>query len=63
MNRFLQRIHRLFGCKSTKNPQADTLKSKIMQERHKDMWELRKTNGIIKVMIEKGEIELKIIKK
>ena len=63
MNRFLQKIHDLFGRNVTKNPQVNTLKAKIIRERHKDMKQLRKTNGIIRVMIEKGEIEFKIVKK
>lgn len=63
MNRFLQRIHYLFGYKSTKNPQVETLKAKIIREKQKDIREVKKTNGIIKVMIERGEIELKIVKK
>jgi len=60
MNKFLQRIHHFFGCNVTKNHQADNLKAKIMQEKHKDLRELKKTNGIIKVMIEKGEFNIKI---
>ena len=60
MNKFLQRIYHFFGCNLTENHQADNLKAKIMQEKHKDLRELKKTNGIIKVMIEKGEISLKI---
>lgn len=63
MNRLLQKIHHLFHCNITKNSQADTLKSKIMQEKQKDIQELKKTNGIIRILIEKGELELKIIKK
>ena len=60
MNKFLQRIHHFFGCNLTENHQADNLKAKIMQEKHKDLRELKKTNGIIKVMIEKGEFDIKI---
>ena len=63
MNRLLQKIHHLFGHNITKNSKADTLKSKIMEERQKDIQGLKKTNGIIKVMIEKGELEFKIVKK
>jgi len=60
MNKFLQRIHHFFGCNLTKNSEADILKEKIMRGKRKDLRELKKTNGIIKVMIEKGEISLKI---
>ena len=60
MNKFLQRIHHFFGCNLTKNHQADTLKTKIMQGKQKDLRELKKTNGIIKVLIERGEFNIKI---
>ena len=62
MNKFLQGIHRFFCRNLTKNHQADTLKAKIMEEKHKDLQGLKKTNGIIKVMIESGELNLKIKK-
>jgi hypothetical protein len=67
MNKAWQIFHRLIGCKKTEevgnklNP--DSLKRKIMLEKHKDIQKLKQTNGIIKVMIEKGELELRITKK
>jgi len=60
MNKFLQKIHHLFCHNLTKNSQVDALKTKIIQERRKDIREIKKTNGIIKIMIEKGEFDIKI---
>ena len=60
MNKFLQKIHHLFCQNLTKNSQVDALKTKIIQERRKDIREIKKTNGIIKIMIEKGEFDIKI---
>jgi len=60
MNKFLEGVHRLFCRDLIKNDKADALRAKIMNGKQKDIRELKKTNGIIKVMIEKGEIELKI---
>ena len=62
MNKFLQRIHHFFGCNLTKNHQADALKTKIMQGKQKDLRELKKTNGIIRIMIESGELRLRVKK-
>ena len=62
MNKFLTKIHRIFGCSMTKNVKADSLKSKIVEEKQKDLKDLKKTNGIIKVMIQSGELNLKVVK-
>ena len=63
MNKFLRTLHRLIGCehKNTANP--DTLKRKITSENSKNIEEIKHTNSVIKVMIEKGEFNLKIVKK
>jgi len=64
MNGFWKRFHRLIGCKEVKNdPNPDSLKQKIISEKLKNVQMMKKTNGVIKVMIEKGELQLTIAKK
>ena len=62
MNKFWQVFHRLIGCKKPKN-NPSVLKQKIISEKLKSIQQIKQTNGTIKVMIEKGEIELKLVKK
>jgi len=63
MNKFLQKIYNRLGDNIVKNINVETLKTKVMNGKQKDIRELKKTNGVIKIMIEKGEIELRIVKK
>ena len=63
MNKILRGIHQLLGCNVVKRLQVDKLRTKVMEEKQKDIQKLKKTNGIIRVMIEKGEVEFRVIKK
>jgi dsRNA-specific ribonuclease len=45
-----------------KEGELDKLRNKIINGKVKDINDLKKTNGVIKVMIEKGELSLKIVK-
>jgi len=63
MNKFLQKIYNRLGDNIVKNINVEDLKTKVMNGKQKDIRELKKTNGVIKIMIEKGEIELRIVKK
>jgi len=62
MNKFLTKMHDVFGWNLTKNCKAETLTSKVVKEKEKDIRGLKKTNGIIKVMIQSGELNLKVVK-
>ena len=64
MNKVWKLFHRLIGCKEVKNnPNPDTLKRKIVSEKLKNIQKIKETNGVMKIMIEKGELTLKIAKK
>ena len=63
MNKFLTKVYDFFGCNLTKNNKANNIKIKVVKGKQKALQDLKKTNGIIKVMIESGELNLKLIKK
>jgi len=63
MNKFLSKIHQAFGCSLTKNIRASDLTAKVVKEKERDLSKLKKTNGVIKVLIESGELNLKVINK
>lgn len=62
----IHRIHGFFGSNSEvmmKNKvSCASLKRKVLIGKKKDLRELKKTNGIIKVLVEKAEIEFRIVK-
>jgi len=63
MNKFLSKLHQVLGCSLTKNIRASDLTAKVVKEKEKDLSKLKKTNGVIKVLIESGELNLKVINK
>ena len=64
MNKAWKIFHRLIGCKKAKNnPNPDVLKRKIVSEKLKNIQKIKETNGVMKIMIEKGELSLRIAKK
>jgi len=63
MNKFLSKLNNFFGYSLTKNVKANDLTAKVVHEKQKDLSDLKKTNGVIKVMIESGELNFKLIKK
>jgi len=56
MNKFLSKVHDFFGYSLTKNVKATELTARVVHEKQKDLSNLKKTNGVIKVMIESGEL-------
>ena len=63
MNKFLSKLNNFFGYSLTKNVKATELTARVVHEKQKDLSNLKKTNGVIKVMIESGELNLKVDKK
>jgi len=45
-----------------KEGELDKLRNKVINGKAKDINDLKKTNGVIRVMIEKGEFNLRVIK-
>jgi len=45
-----------------KEGELDKLRNKVINGKAKDNNDLKKTNGVIRVMIEKGEFNLRVIK-
>lgn len=62
----IHRIHGFFGSNSEvmmKNKvSCANLKRKVLIEKKKDIQKLKQANGKIKVMVEKAEIEFRIVK-
>ena len=64
--RVIHRIHRIFS----QNPdlfrdnrkEIELLREKILNGKKKDLNKLKKTNGRIRIMIERGEFSFKIVK-
>jgi len=63
MNKFLSKIHQVLRHSITNNVKANDLTAKVVKEKQKDLDELKKTNGVIKVMIESGELNLKVVER
>jgi len=65
MNIFGRMMHKVLGCNGKSmgetNVELNGLRHKVLKEKKNDIKDVKKTNNTIKVMIQSGVVELKVI--
>ena len=62
VTKLVKKIHSLFKCGSNCKKESEALKKKVISERRKDVRKIRETNTTLRILLEKGEFQVRILR-